>query len=132
MASDATPNKNKILNRFLELTPNGLIYGADPCHVDLRVNAFNFAESSGAVTPGLKQTDGENEASKSLDRATFNIGKTKDQKIAPGNESGKASGSVHLARQLWADMSFDEKTGKKRAEARLAYQVCALQGQSAK
>ena len=45
--------------------------------------AFNFAESSGVGTPGIKQPDGKNEASKSLDRATFSIGETKDQKIAP-------------------------------------------------
>ena len=109
-----------------------MIYEADPRHVELLVDAFNFAESSGFGTPGIKQPDGENELSKSLGRATVSIGETKDQKIAPCNESGEAIGSVHLTRGSWTDIFSDEETDEKRAATRLAYHVCALQGQSVK
>ena len=100
------------------------------------VDAFNFAESNGVGTPGIKQPDGENEASKSLDRATFGIGETEDQKIATCKESGEAGGSVHMTRKSWADISSDDDTdGKIAAEmaaARLTSQVCAVRGQSVK
>ena len=76
-----------------------MIYEADPRHVDLLVDAFNFAESSGIGTPGIKQPDGENEASKSLDRATFGIGETEEQKIATCKTPGEASGSLHMTRE---------------------------------
>ena len=116
----------------MELTPNGLTYEADPRHVDLLADDFNFDESSGVGTPGVKQSNGESEASKSLDRANFSICEAKDQNSAPCNGSGKASGSVHFTRESWADISSDEETRGNIAEARLTSQVCALQGQSVK
>ena len=36
------PNKNRIMNRCVELTPEGHIYKADPHHVDLLTDAFGL------------------------------------------------------------------------------------------
>ena len=76
-------------------------------------------------TPGIKQPDAENEASKSLDGATFSLGETKDRIIAPCKMPGEASGSLHLTRKSWADISSDED-----ADGEIA--ACALQSQSVK
>ena len=117
-------SKIKILNRCLELTPKGLVYKADPRHGDLLVVAFNFAESSGVGTP-----DGENEASKSQDTATFSVGETEKQEIDPCSKPREASGSVHMTRDSWADESTDERRSVEMTAARLTSQkrsVCAV------
>ena len=49
------PNETRILNRCVELTPECLIYEADPRHIDLLSEAFRLQKSSG-VNPGPTQT----------------------------------------------------------------------------
>ena len=51
------PNEIKILNRCLKLTAEGLVYEADPRHVDLLSDAFNLSKASGVQTPGVKDPD---------------------------------------------------------------------------
>ena len=51
------PNKIKILNRCVELTDGGLLYEADPRHVDLLSDAFSLNSSSGVGTPGVKESE---------------------------------------------------------------------------
>ena len=51
------PNKIRILNRCLKLTPQELVYEADPRHVELLVDAFNPVGSTGVGTPGVKEAD---------------------------------------------------------------------------
>ena len=65
-------------------------------------------------------------------RGDFSIGEAKDEKIAPCNESGEASGLMHLTRKSWAGISSDEETDGKIAATRRTSQVCALQGQCVK
>ena len=49
------PDEIRILNRCGKLTNEGLIYEADPRHVDMIVDAFNrTSKSSGFGTPGVK------------------------------------------------------------------------------
>ena len=110
------------MTRFLGLTPKGPVGKADSRHVDLPVNAFNFAESGGVGTPGVKQPNGENEESKSLDIATFGIGEAENQNIAPCSEPGDATGSVHLTRVFWAGESTDESITTEMVAARLTSQ----------
>ena len=60
-------NKSRMLNRCVELTPEGLIYEADPRHVDLLTDAFNLQKSNGVLTPGIKPPDADGEATKSAE-----------------------------------------------------------------
>ena len=47
------PIQIRILNSCVELTPEGLIYEVDPCHVDLLTDAFSLQKSNGVLTPGM-------------------------------------------------------------------------------
>ena len=73
------PNKIRILNRCVELTPEGLIYEADPRHVDLLTDAFNLQKSNGVLTPGTKPPDADGEATKS---AADELGHNIDEDVA--------------------------------------------------
>ena len=61
------PNKIRILNRCVKLTPEGLIYEADTRHVDLLTDAFSLQKSNGVLTPGIKPPDADGEATKSAE-----------------------------------------------------------------
>ena len=61
-------NKTKrISNRCGELTPEGLIYEADPRHVDLLTDAFSLQTSNGVSAPGIDPPDADGEATKSAE-----------------------------------------------------------------
>ena len=64
------PNEIRILNRCLKLTSKGLVYEADPRHVDLLVGAFNLLQSPGVGTSGVKDAYFEQEAETSEDQDT--------------------------------------------------------------
>ena len=51
----------------MNLTSDGLVYEADPRHVDLLLDALNLSKSSGVGTAGVKEADVEGEAEKSAD-----------------------------------------------------------------
>ena len=66
----AGPNEIRSLNRCVKLTNEGLIYEADPRHVDALADAFNLTpKSSGVGTSGVKEPDADGEAPKSEDGA---------------------------------------------------------------
>ena len=85
----AGPNEIRILNRCVKLTTEGLIYEADPRHVDLLADAFNLtSKSSGVGTPGVKEPDADGEATKSEDGAcTAAAIPFSDDDTAPHEES---------------------------------------------
>ena len=63
----------------MELTPEGLIYEADPRHVDLLTDAFNLQKSNGVSTSGTKPPDADGEATKS---AADELGHNIDEDVA--------------------------------------------------
>ena len=73
------PNKIRSLNRCVGLTPEGLIYEADPCHVDLLTDASSLQKSNGVLTSGIKPPDADGEAAKS---ATDEQGHNIDEEVA--------------------------------------------------
>ena len=54
----------KILNRIVRITPEGLMYEADPRHAELLAQSLGLTDSKSVVTPGVKQTGTEEEAVK--------------------------------------------------------------------
>ena len=48
------PQQIRILNRILTLTKEGLIYEADPRHVDLFAGSLGLTSANSVITPGVK------------------------------------------------------------------------------
>ena len=59
------PQQIRILNRIVTLTPEGLIYEADPRHVDLLGQSLGLSASNSVLTPGVKDPTPDYDAEKS-------------------------------------------------------------------
>ena len=49
----------RVLNRIVRITPDGLLYEADPRHAEMLIKAFKLEDSKPVVTPGVKPSDPE-------------------------------------------------------------------------
>ena len=49
-------NDMRILNRVVEMLPDGLTYEADPRHVELILNTLGLTSANAVMTPGIKET----------------------------------------------------------------------------
>ena len=58
------PNQIRILNRIVTLTEEGLIYEADPRHVDLLSQSLGLGAANAVLTPGVKDPTPDYEAQK--------------------------------------------------------------------
>ena len=47
----------KVLNRIVRITPDGLLYEADPRHAEMLIKAFKLEGDKSVVTPGIKTSD---------------------------------------------------------------------------
>lgn len=54
----------RILNRIITLSEDGLIYEADPRHIDILMNSLNLAESNAVTSLGVKPSDRDEMANK--------------------------------------------------------------------
>ena len=73
-------NEIKILNRCLKLTASGLIYEADPRHIDLLSAAFKLDKANCVGTPGVKEKELDNHAAKGPDVDSSILGPTECDK----------------------------------------------------
>ena len=51
---DKDAKEMRVLNRIVRVTPNGLLYEADPRHAEMLIKAFKLEDSKPVVTPGVK------------------------------------------------------------------------------
>ena len=56
--------KIRILNRILTLTKDGLVYEADPRHVDLLSGSLGLTDANSVLTPGVKDPEPDYQAEK--------------------------------------------------------------------
>ena len=54
----------RVLNRIVRITPDGLLYEADPRHAEMLIKAFKLEGSKPVVTPGVKPSDPETDPDK--------------------------------------------------------------------
>ena len=59
------PPHIRILNRIVTLTKDGLVYEADPRHVDLLANSLGLTASNAVLTPGVKDPNPDYQSAKS-------------------------------------------------------------------
>ena len=45
----------RILNRVVEMQPDGLTYEADPRHVEIMLNSMGLTDANAVMTPGVKE-----------------------------------------------------------------------------
>ena len=65
LGEDCTgPQQLRILNRVISLTPEGLVYEADPRHVDLLASSLGLTSANSVSTPGVKDPNPDYEAQK--------------------------------------------------------------------
>ena len=48
-------NDMRILNRIVEMKPDGITYEADPRHVEIMLNSMGLTEANSVMTPGVKE-----------------------------------------------------------------------------
>ena len=64
LGEDCELKDMRILNRIITLTEHGVMYEADPRHSELMIRNLGLGEGKGAVTPGTKPTNVDDEAPK--------------------------------------------------------------------